>query len=129
VGFGPGRGGSIIGLQGGYDSDAGTLVQATKALQGAGDYVCKTWKTGLLPFCEWGCTLFSCVDCTEPQYPVYLHDEGVVRPQHFTFNDFLQRWIDGKDLLTVDDGTVSEAIEFINPFTGQPAQFKRRRKK
>src|SRR5947209_3673304 len=62
-GFGPSRGGSIIGLEGGYASDFGTLVEAYEQLKGDQALEGKKWRASLLPICEWGCNIFSCVDC------------------------------------------------------------------
>jgi hypothetical protein len=78
-GFGPGRGGSIIGLEGGYASDFGTLVETYEQLRADQALEGKQWRATLLPFCEWGCNIFSCVDCEGTHHLIYLVEEGDVQ--------------------------------------------------
>ena len=116
-GFGPGRGGSIIGLEGGYASDFGTLLRTygqcmnDHALEG------RLWKASLLPFCEWGCNIFSCVDCQDSHYPIFLFEEGDVFPRNYSLQDFFKLWIEGVDILSYE-GLASETVEVTNPFSG-----------
>src|ERR1700730_12500441 len=49
-GFGPGRGGSIIGLEEGYASDFGTLVETYQQLKGDQALEGKQWTANVLPF-------------------------------------------------------------------------------
>ncbi len=60
-GFGPAYG--IIGVSGGYESHFGNLVETYEQLKGDSALQGLQWNEGLLPFCEWGCGIFSCVDC------------------------------------------------------------------
>ncbi len=32
------------------------------------------WPEQLAPFCDWGCLIKSCLDCTKPEAPVILYD-------------------------------------------------------
>jgi hypothetical protein len=62
-GFGPGHG--LIGLAGGFTHDRGkTIIKLYHS------YHVKTpndptwqWPDRLVPICDWGCAIFSCVDC------------------------------------------------------------------
>jgi hypothetical protein len=60
-GFGPGYG--LIGVVGGYaDSKGEHLVELAREL-GALD-------RKILPICNWGCGIYSCLDCSKPEAPV-----------------------------------------------------------
>ena len=61
---GPGYG--IIGVVGGHSSDLGTLVETFNEIKRGADYLGLKWNPQLLPFCGWGCNIFSCVDCSDP---------------------------------------------------------------
>jgi hypothetical protein len=62
-GFGPGYG--ILGLVGGaVDEFDETAVDSYLARPRAGAEDRRwQWPRGLLPFCNWGCQIYSCVDC------------------------------------------------------------------
>src|SRR5262245_8220936 len=66
-GFGPGYG--IIGVDGGYASDYGNVVETHGVLKQDQESEGHEWPNGLLPFCEWGCNIFSCVDCRDARHP------------------------------------------------------------
>jgi hypothetical protein len=123
-GFGPGRGGNLIGVRGGYASDFGTLAQAYRQLKRDSESEGKSWQSGLLPFCEWGCNTFSCVDCREGEYPVFLFEDSEVRPQGCTLTLFFERWVGGEDVLACQPLTHQEK-EIINPFTRKAARVRR----
>jgi SMI1 / KNR4 family (SUKH-1) len=127
-GFGPGRGGSLIGVKGGYASDFGTLVETYEQLKDDFALEGKEWRFSLLPFCEWGCNIFTCVNCNDSNYQVYLFEEGDVSPKHYTLQDFLQMWIGGVDILSYE-AAASEIAEVTDPFTGETSRVTRRKKK
>jgi hypothetical protein len=124
-GFGPGRGGNLIGVRAGYASDFGTLAETYWQLKGDYEAEGKSWQPGLLPFCEWGCNIFTCVDCREPGHPVYLFKEFDARPHGYTLTVFFQRWVAGEDVLARQPSLDLER-EIINPFTGKKARVRRR---
>lgn len=126
-GFGPGNGGSVIGLHGGYASDFGPLVETYEQLKGDHALEGKQWGASVLPFCEWRCNIFTCVDCREADYPIYLFEEGDVSPTHYSLQDFFQMWIEGADILPY--GRASDSAEVTNPFTGRKSRVNKRRKK
>jgi hypothetical protein len=82
------------------------------------------WRQGLLPFCEWGCNTFSCVDCYDASFPVYLRDEERVLPQQPSFEHFITAWLDGAKLMA--GGTMASAT-LANPFTKREDRVHRRR--
>lgn len=126
-GFGPGYG--IIGVEGGCASDFGNLVETYElfAEYRESEGNCE-WQRGLLPFCEWGCNMYSCVDCIDPQYAVYLSEEGVPSARGYTFDKFFEMWVSGVDLLRQDDPD-TEGVEIVNPFTGKMMRVFRRHAK
>lgn len=127
-GYGPGKGGSIIGVNGGYESDFGTLVETYYKLKRDQESEGRQWKVGLLPFCEWGCNIFSCVDCTNSSYPMFLFEDFEALPTGYSLDEFFTLWIDGADLLS-HRGSNPGTAEIINPFTGHKTHVMKSRKK
>lgn len=122
-GFGPGYG--LIGLQGGAASDFGLLTETHQQLKSDQESEGNEWQFGLLPFCEWGCNTFSCVDCTTPNFTVYKFEDFDVWPQNYNLEKFFEMWVNDVDILSLDDGEEIEA-EITNPFTGEKAIAKKR---
>src|SRR4051812_40294184 len=58
----------IMGLTGGCCSDLGNLIEVYPVLKEGQESEGREWKVGLLPFCAWGCNIFSCVDSTESSH-------------------------------------------------------------
>ena len=67
------------------------------------------WPEKLLPFCHWGCGIYSCLDCSLPQAPVITFDCNIVTnngddhvfcfmPHHPSFADWIEAWLDNVDL-------------------------------
>jgi len=122
-GFGPGYG--LIGLSGGARSDFGSLVETHHQLKSDQESEGNEWQFGLLPFCSWGCIIFSCVDCTSPDFPILTFEDFEVWPQSYDLEKFFSLWLSGVDILSLDEDEVVE-VEGINPFTGKPSTFKKR---
>lgn len=122
-GFGPGQGGNIIGLRGGHASSPGTLVEQYEDIKRGAEYFGIKWRPGLLPFCDWGCTIFSCVDCNDPGLRVYLCEACHPQPLDYGLAEFMEMWIKGMDLL---DQTASprKNSTIVNPFTGKKSDMK-----
>jgi hypothetical protein len=123
-GFGPGYG--IIGVEGGYASDHGNLVETHGVLKQDQESEGREWPSGLLPFCEWGCNIFSCVDCSDVRHPVYTFEDFAVRPQGYTLDKFFELWTVGADILAFEPSEV-ERVEITNPFTGKKETVSKRR--
>jgi hypothetical protein len=86
----------IMGLQGGCVSDTGTLVEAYLSFRVGEDYETGPWKVGMLPFCNWGCALYSCVDCADASYPVFTYEDSGVWPERYSLPEFFEMWLKGK---------------------------------
>ncbi|QDV48207.1 SMI1/KNR4 family protein [Gimesia fumaroli] len=125
-GFGPGYG--VIGLEGGYASDYGNVVETFQLLKSDQESEGLEWQEGLLPFCEWGCNIFSCVDCNDPQHPVFTFEDFAVTQQNYTLDRFFELWMSGADILSCDGAEVDE-VEITNPFTGEKETVSKRRQK
>ncbi len=125
-GFGPGYG--LIGVRDGYKSDLGTLVETLNAIKEGAEFDGDEWPQGLLPFCEWGSNIFSCVDCQDAQYPIYTSEYCVPRPQGHSLETFFELWIAGKSILDYKPSYV-ESIDIINPFTKTKSRVSKRRPK
>jgi hypothetical protein len=118
-GFGPAGGGTIIGLcKGGYVSDLGFLVDAYRAMHQSAEVMEIEWPEGMLPFCEWGCSMQSCVDCTDPRSLIFLSHQLDWEPQRYDIDQFVELWISGANIVEADTEP-SASIEFTNPFSGK----------
>jgi len=45
---------------------------------------------------DWGCTIWSMVDCRDPAGPMWFNEEGEIAPQGITLAEWLDRWVKGK---------------------------------
>jgi hypothetical protein len=113
-GFGPGYG--IIGVQGGRVSNLGTLEQTYDEIVKGAKYLGLEWPLSVLPFCEWGCNIFSCINCADPRYPIIQSQECRIYAQDYTLEEFFRMWLDGIDILEVSSSSRGSA-ELVNPFT------------
>lgn len=106
-GFGPGYG--ILGVDGGFPDDQRmTIVDRYRSF-------CETdphdptwqWDAAWLPFCHWGCGIYS-VAILAPPYPIFYIDPGnkdegapmasVVTPHKPSIEAFFTDWLAGGDL-------------------------------
>ena len=124
-GFGPG-GGEIVGLEGGHPSDLGTLAETYAQVREGAHFLGLEWRDGLLPFCAWGCNIFSCVDCKGAVHRLYLSQDCRVRELPYTLEDYFRMWADGLEI-PLDAATQTDTVESINPFTGRPFRVSKRR--
>lgn len=137
-GYGPGFG--IIGLKGGYASDYGTLLETYESLHNllleARQLLKEATRPGrmessaLLPFCEFGCNIFACVDVENIQHIVYSSEEGELWREKYNLREFFEMWMEGIDYSSRQDGIEVVERRIINPFTGKTdvARARRRRR-
>src|SRR6266581_7001168 len=73
-GFGPGYG--LIGLTNGVPDDVGgTGPDIYQQFRSADSIEANLkWPFGLLPICNWGCAIVSCVDCADPNFRMRIFD-------------------------------------------------------
>jgi hypothetical protein len=123
-GFGPGYG--IIGVRGGHASNLGTLAETFSEMKAGAKYLGLKWPDGVVPFCEWGCNIFSCIDCADPNYPLVESDECRTRATGYNLERFFNMWLEGTDILGVN-GPPRQTAEIIDPFTGKKTRVTGRR--
>lgn len=89
-GFGPGNG--LIGLPGGRTDDNGnSILQLRLRL-----FDEKELKYPLVPICDWGCGIWSCVDCERGE--ILTCSEFGLTNTEFQFAAWLEQWAQGVDL-------------------------------
>jgi hypothetical protein len=101
-GFGPGYG--VLGLRGGHRND--TRRAALDLYREANDTSSPHWSflpASLLPVCYWGCGIYSFIDCSRTEGPMWGWDPNpgpadrqALFPQPFTLAGWLGRWVRGK---------------------------------
>jgi hypothetical protein len=82
------------------------------------------WPKLLLPICDWGCAMWSCLDCRSDDGPIVTASNGLAFANTgHTLRSWLSAWLSGADLF-------EEMFEpgpnrtVINPFTRQPLELK-----
>jgi hypothetical protein len=118
----------IMGLQGGCASDSGTLVEAYLSFRAGEDYKAGPWKAGMLPFCNWGCAIYSCVDCADSSHPVFTYEDSGVWPERYSLPEFFEMWLKGKVHFSQENVEVVTR-EATNPFTGKKMTISDRRRR
>jgi SMI1 / KNR4 family (SUKH-1) len=129
-GFGPGYG--LIGLPGGYTGgENGSIVELYETRRNPDPSDTNwVWPEAVVPFCEWGCAIYSCVDCRLGS--VQTFDPNALRPgeaisrafarTHPTVAAWFEDWVNGVrfgDKMFERDPDGDRTI--TNPFTRQPA--------
>jgi len=65
------------------------------------------WPQRVLMMCDWGCNIYSCLDCSSPNLPVlrmdsnrnFLVEWAIEAP---SLQQWLEAWLDGEDVFYVD---------------------------
>ena len=113
-GFGPGYG--FVGVANGYESDFGSLFKTYKQIRGDQELVGCQWPSQLLPFCEWGNAIFSCVDCSSLE--IWTFRDFELKRMNYSFSEFIERWLSGETSQLVESGGRRRSVTIRNPFTG-----------
>lgn len=128
-GFGPGTG--VIGLPGGFtDVDGNSIVERyeIRRLPRSHDSTW-AWPDGLVPICDWGCAVSSCIDCHAGSIITFDPNEREVGTpmatafalSHTTVAAWFEDWVNGvrlwERMYEIDPAGDRMAI---NPFTRQP---------
>ena len=107
-GIGPGY--QILGVAGGHLSDEGdTISELYLELSGSDEHdPLWVWPQGIVPFCHWGSSVYSCFDATKDHSPVVWFDpnsrnmgepmEQQFKPHRESLESWFQAWLDGEDL-------------------------------
>lgn len=118
----------LIGLPGGCASDSGDLLDTYDEFRTHGESKGGPWKHGLLPFCNWGCAIYSCVDCTDSSFPVFTHEDSNIWPVRYTLSEFFEMWLNGKVEFSQEDAEIV-TNEGTNPFTSEKVTFSTRKRR
>jgi SMI1 / KNR4 family (SUKH-1) len=105
-GFGPGYG--LVGIGGGergFSSGNRSWWCEDEYLELLG-HPSYPWPAGMLPVCDWGCGIYSCLDTTSAGVPVvrvYLdavedQPDQALQPEGHDLAGWLRAWTDGTDL-------------------------------
>jgi hypothetical protein len=105
-GFGPGYG--LIGLVGGNLSDLNKDAVEDYLVRRGTDETDRSWywPEAVLPVCNWGCAIHSCLDCSGLEARVRRFDPNPVdrdwsiawRDENYTFRAWLEAWLEGIEL-------------------------------
>jgi hypothetical protein len=114
-GFGPGYG--LVGVGDGYQSDLGNLSSAFQQIQKDKESVGQAWPEKMLPFCEWGSAIFSCVDCSTLQVWTFRNFE--LEPTDLNLREFFERWLKGETSELLESTSERRKTTIRNPFTGE----------
>lgn len=114
-GFGPGYG--LLGIDGGYLDDHGRSIVGLYFTFASGSTSEGTaWPSKMLPICEWGDGIWSCIDCASGEGTIVtLSEKGLTRTTR-NFLSWLTAWVDGVRLW--DEMFEFKVVSFRNPFTG-----------
>jgi len=96
VGIGGGRAGFRRGARTWFCEDEYTSLRSDPQIQ---------WPPRLLPVCDWGCGIYSCVDATHADAPMLRMDSDAlydapplaITPMNCTFSEWLQAWVNGEN--------------------------------
>jgi hypothetical protein len=82
------------------------------------------WPARLLPICDWGCAVWSCLDCRSVDGPIVTSSNGEpFADSGHTLRSWLATWLDGIDLYEeMFEPAPTHAMR--NPFTGEPVVIK-----
>jgi len=92
------------------------------------------WPRQVVAFCFFGCTTYACIDCRDPQGPIYSVDGGSdtldasFAKTHSSLTGWLSDWLAGADMgALMWEPDPDRDRTGINPFTKQPMVFPGRR--
>jgi hypothetical protein len=134
-GFGPGYG--LIGLPGGYADEGRSIVELYQSYRApAPNDPDWQWPEWLVPVCNWGCAIFSCVDSRSGA--VHTFDPNSLEPgvpmalafaeSHASVAAWLDDWANGVQLWDKMFEHDPEGDKpGINPFTSEPIVFRKMR--
>lgn len=114
-GIGPGY--FILGVKGGHLSDEGDTISELYLSLKEEDPLDPlwVWPENIVPFCHWGCAIYSCFDSVKPNKPIVWFDpnqremgepmEQQFIPHRDSLDSWLRGWLNGEDLWAETYGT------------------------
>jgi hypothetical protein len=134
-GFGPGYGLLPLLLENPGSSDDDSVVNLYTAFCSSDPEDSPwAWPPHLLPFCDWGCAIRSCIDCSTQSGPIVTFDPNVYdigeplsnafARTHTSLEAWFSDWLAGVRLWDIMfEPDASRATSGINPFTKKPFVF------
>ena len=121
-GFGPGHG--LLGLVDPCENDDQTIVGLYREslAEHENPDVEYEFKKGVIFFCNWGCAIYTCVDCNSLDAQLVTYDSKLTWT-HWTLESWLNDWVHGVDI-HAQMFEAGESRMGINPFTKKPIEFK-----
>jgi len=116
-GFGPGYG--LLGVRAelGEDSYYETIDDSFDYMvDTANDRGFDRWPDKIIPICNWGCDIYSFLDCTQPEYPVVLFN-----PDTHVVDNPLQVTVTDEDGNVIDEYDIAGQSPKAGPPRGQQA--------
>ncbi len=115
-GFGPGYG--LLGTPGGHtDQEGRSLLSCYEFMLSEYGNEQPSWPAGILPICEWGSQIWSCVDCMSSISPVITFcDEGLFKVG-YDVQAWFKAWAEGKSIWS--EMFELRIVDIMNPFTGK----------
>jgi len=134
-GYGPGYG-LLRLLPDPFVGDVESVVGLYTTFRGSDpDDATWLWPAQFVPFCDWGCAIRSCVDCSSVDGAVVTFDPGAreagdpmanaFATTHRSLDDWFADWLVGAkiwDQMFEDDP--ERSVSGTNPFTKQPMIFR-----
>lgn len=124
--FGPGYGILRLPSEGGWDTDKQELLTNTQDLlreQFAAEG--RDWPATIVPLCEWGSGVWSCVDCNSGDGAILTLDEKGLTYTAYDIRTLFSDWCDGVRIW--DRLFHFQEVEVKNPFTGESVKTRVRR--
>jgi hypothetical protein len=116
-GFGPGYGLFPVEIERRGPTHGETIVEVRNKLA-----IDPRWQMHLLPLCDWGCAIWSCLDCKAEDGPIVTLDgEQPLANTGHTLRSWLLAWLAGRDLWAEMFEPAPRRMG-INPFTRQPIE-------
>jgi hypothetical protein len=123
-GFGPGYG--LIGLRNGFRSTGQTASEIYAALRsGDAKELGWSWPWALLPICDWGCAIMSCIDCSESTFRMRIFDPNAREPDGdwgaclfddlIDFDEWIEAWASGVSLWDRAYGDAGHFSQLLKP--------------
>jgi hypothetical protein len=118
-GFGPGYG--IFPVPNGRVTGLLSIVSLYEEFRKPSESKPWEWPPGLLPICDWGCLIYSCVGVSPSEQPVFTSTEYGVQPTRWTLETWLSDWASNVDLWEV---LINADPSFaLHPVTGRPMEY------
>jgi len=93
-----------------------------------------SWPVHLVPFCDWGCAIRTCVDCSTPEGAIITFDPNArdlgepmsnsLAATHSSIESWFADWLAGVKIWDrMFERDASRAVQGINPVTKEPFDF------